>query len=152
MNGVPILSIMTWAPFVAALIVMFFARQRPLLVRWASLAGATVSLVASVWVFCQYDRQLAGFQFQEEFALVPSLGISYLFAVDGISALMGSPALAPTASTRSRKSASACRSRANASGRSRAGRCRSCGRPRNARPQRSSTAGALLNPQESWRW
>ena len=31
MNGVPILSVMTWAPFVAALIVMFFARTRPLL-------------------------------------------------------------------------------------------------------------------------
>jgi len=88
MNGVPILSIMTWAPFVAALVVMFFARQRPLLVRWASLVGATVSLVASVWVYWAYDRELAGFQFQEEFALVPSLGISYIFAVDGISALM----------------------------------------------------------------
>ena len=88
MKGVPILSIMTWAPFVAALVVMFFARQRPLLVRWASLLGATVSLVASVWVYWTYDRELAGFQFQEEFALVPSLGISYLFAVDGISALM----------------------------------------------------------------
>ena len=88
MSGVPILSIMTWAPFAAALIVMFFARQRPLLVRCASLAGATISLVASVWVYWTYDRELAGFQFQEEFALVPSLGISYLFAVDGISALM----------------------------------------------------------------
>ena len=49
MNGFPILSVMTWAPFVAALIVMFFARRRPRLVRWTSLAGATVSLVASLW-------------------------------------------------------------------------------------------------------
>ena len=88
MNGIPVLSIMIWAPFVAALIVMFFARHRPLLVRWTSVAGATVSLVASVWVYWAYDRTAAGFQFQEEFALVPSLGISYLMAVDGISALM----------------------------------------------------------------
>ena len=75
----PILSIMTWAPFVAALVIMFVARNRPLLVRWASLAGATVSLVASLWVYWAYDRAAAGFQFGEEFALVPSLGISYLF-------------------------------------------------------------------------
>ena len=88
MTGLPVLSIMTWAPFVAALIIMFFARHRPMLVRWVSLAGATVSLVASLWIYWAYDYDLAGFQFHEEFALVPSLGISYLLAVDGISVLM----------------------------------------------------------------
>ncbi len=88
MAELPILSIMTWSPFVAALIVMFFARHRPLLVRWVSLIGATVSLVASLWVYCAYDYDAAGFQFHEEFSLVPSLGISYLLAVDGISILM----------------------------------------------------------------
>ncbi|MBI4887318.1 MAG: NADH-quinone oxidoreductase subunit M, partial [Acidobacteria bacterium] len=65
MNGIPVLSVMTWAPFVSALIIMFFARHRPLLVRWTSVAGATVSLVASVWVYWAYDRGAAGFQFQE---------------------------------------------------------------------------------------
>jgi NADH-quinone oxidoreductase subunit M len=79
---------MTWAPFVAALIVMFFARHSPLLVRWVSLIGATVSLVASIWIYCAYDYSAAGFQFHEEVSLVPSLGISYLLAVDGISVLM----------------------------------------------------------------
>jgi NADH-quinone oxidoreductase subunit M len=88
MNGIPVLSLMTWAPFVAALAVMFLARDRPLLVRWLSLAGTTVSLVASVWVYWAYDRSAAGFQFREEIALVPSVGISYLVAIDGMSALM----------------------------------------------------------------
>jgi NADH-quinone oxidoreductase subunit M len=87
-SGFPVLSVMTWAPFVSALLVMAFARHRPLLVRWTSLAGATVSLLASVWVYWAYDRTAAGFQFNEEVALVPSLGISYLLAVDGMSALM----------------------------------------------------------------
>ena len=84
----PVLSIMTWAPFVAALIVMFFARHRPLLVRWTSLIGATVSLLASVWVYGTYDRAAAGFQFGEQFSLVPALGIQYELGVDGMSALM----------------------------------------------------------------
>src|SRR4026209_1587353 len=79
---------MTWAPFVAALIVMAFARHRPLLVRWTSLLGATVSLVASLWIYWTYDRATAGFQFREQFDLVPSLGITYSFAVDGMSTLM----------------------------------------------------------------
>ena len=88
MTGIPVLSVMTWAPFVSALVIMFCARRRPRLVRWTSVAGASISLVASVWVYWAYDRAAAGFQFQEELALVPSLGISYLVAVDGISALM----------------------------------------------------------------
>jgi NADH-quinone oxidoreductase subunit M len=88
MNGIPVLSIMTWAPFVSALIIMFFARHRPLLVRWTAVVGTGISLVASLWVYWAYDRGAAGFQFQEQFPLVPSLGISYLMAIDGISALM----------------------------------------------------------------
>src|SRR5467141_3072915 len=70
MTGLPILSVMTWAPFVSALI------------------GASVPLVASLWVYVQYDRAAAGFQFQEAMQLVPSLGISYLLGVDGMSALL----------------------------------------------------------------
>jgi NADH-quinone oxidoreductase subunit M len=79
---------MTWAPFVSALVIMFFARRHPMLVRWTAVTGTTISLIASLWVYCTYDYAAAGFQFREEFPLVPSLGISYLFAVDGISALM----------------------------------------------------------------
>ncbi len=88
MTSFPVLSVMTWAPFVSALVIMFFARTRPLLVRWISVAGASVSLVASLWVYWAYDRAAAGFQFQEEFTIVPSLGISYFLAVDGMSVLM----------------------------------------------------------------
>jgi NADH-quinone oxidoreductase subunit M len=88
LTGIPVLSVMTWAPFVSGILVMFLARRSPLLVRWLSLAGATVSLVASLWVYVQYDRAAAGYQFNEAFPLVPDLGISYLFAVDGMSALM----------------------------------------------------------------
>ena len=88
MTGLPLLSIMTWAPFVSAIIIMFFARHRPLLVRLTALAGATISLVASLWVYFSYDKSAAGFQFHEELALVPSLGINYLLAIDGMSALL----------------------------------------------------------------
>ena len=47
-----------------------------------------MSLAASLWIYWAYDYDLAGFQFREEISIVPSLGISYLFAVDGISVLM----------------------------------------------------------------
>jgi NADH-quinone oxidoreductase subunit M len=79
---------MTWAPFVAALLIMFLGRRRPLLVRVTAVLGAFVSLVASLYVYWAYDRVAAGFQFGEKFALVPSLGISYELGLDGMSALM----------------------------------------------------------------
>src|SRR5712691_369067 len=88
MNSLPLLSIMTWSPFVSAIIIMFAARHRPLLVRLTALTGATVSLLASLWVYYAYDRAAAGFQFHEELSLVPSLGINYLLAIDGMSALL----------------------------------------------------------------
>jgi NADH-quinone oxidoreductase subunit M len=88
MNQIPLLSVMTWAPFVSAIIIMFTARHRPLLVRWTAAIGTAISLVSSLWVYIRYDGAAAGYQFREELALVPQLGITYLTGIDGMSALM----------------------------------------------------------------
>jgi len=88
MKGVPTLSIITWAPFVGAVLIMFLARHRPLLVRWIALVSTTVSLGLSIWIYTAYEREAAGFQFYEEMPLVPPLGITYQLGVDGVSLLM----------------------------------------------------------------
>ena len=88
MTDFPILSVITWAPFVSAVIIMFAARHRPLLVRAVAVAGSGVSLVLSLWLYTAYDQTQAGFQFVERVPLVPALGISYELAVDGMSLLM----------------------------------------------------------------
>ena len=80
----PVLSIITWAPFVGAVLIMFTARHRPLLVRGIAVASTAVSLLGSLLIFVAYDREAAGFQFYEEIALVPPLGIKYQLGVDGI--------------------------------------------------------------------
>jgi len=80
----PVLSIITWSPFVAALVIMAAARHRPLLVRWTSAIGAAIPLALSVWLCVAYDRSAAGFQFGERFSLVPSFGIAYELAIDGM--------------------------------------------------------------------
>jgi NADH-quinone oxidoreductase subunit M len=67
---------------------MFTARHRPLAVRLIATVTTGISTVASLWVFVAYDRYAAGFQFEERFALVPPLGISYELGADGISILM----------------------------------------------------------------
>ncbi|MBI1734280.1 MAG: NADH-quinone oxidoreductase subunit M [Candidatus Rokubacteria bacterium] len=84
----PVLSVITWAPFIGALLVMFTARHHPLAVRLISVVSVSVSTVLSVWAYVRYDREAAGFQFYEKVALVPPLGISYELGVDGMSLLM----------------------------------------------------------------
>ena len=84
----PVLSIITLAPFVGAVLIMFVARHRPLAVRLIALVSTAVSVVLSVFIFIAYEREAAGFQFYEKIPLVPPLGISYELAVDGMSLLM----------------------------------------------------------------
>ena len=88
MAGWPVLSIITWAPFAGAVLIMFLARHRPRLVRWLAVISTALSLVLSIAIYVAYDREAAGFQFYEELALVPPLGINYQLAVDGMSLLM----------------------------------------------------------------
>ncbi|PYO28731.1 MAG: NADH-quinone oxidoreductase subunit M [Candidatus Rokuibacteriota bacterium] len=88
MGGWPVLSVITWAPFVGAVLIMFTARHRPLLVRGIAVASTGLSLLAALAIYATYDREAAGFQFYEEIPLVPPLGIKYQVGVDGMSLLM----------------------------------------------------------------
>src|SRR5262245_17581878 len=85
---VPLLSIITWAPFLGAVAIMFLARHHPLAVRIIAAVSTAISSVLSLWIYVAYDREAAGFQFYEKLPLVPPLGISYEVGVDGISLLM----------------------------------------------------------------
>jgi cytochrome bd-type quinol oxidase subunit 2 len=50
MSSFPVLSIITWSPFVGALLIMFLARRHARLVRWFAVVSTSVSLVLSVAV------------------------------------------------------------------------------------------------------
>ena len=86
--GIPVLSLITWAPFVGALLIMFTARHRPRAVRLIAAISTGVSAALALWLYVAYDRQASGFQFYEKLPLVPPLGINYELAVDGMSLLM----------------------------------------------------------------
>jgi len=84
----PVLSLITWSPFVGALLIMFTARRRPLAVQLIAAITTGVSTLGSLWIYAAYDRESAGFQFYEKLPLVPPLGISYELGVDGMSLLL----------------------------------------------------------------
>lgn len=82
----PVLSVITFTPMVAALIILMLPAQRKNEARAVALAAATFALILSFWVYFTYDQSAAGYQFIEKYSWLPALGISLYFGVDGISA------------------------------------------------------------------
>ncbi len=82
----PILSVIVFTPIVAGLLILLFPAERKNEVRVTALAAATFALLLSIWVYITYDSIAAGYQFQETYSWLPSLGIGYHVGVDGMSA------------------------------------------------------------------
>jgi NADH-quinone oxidoreductase subunit M len=84
-----LLSIITYTPLVGAAVLLLppFKRNDDA-VRWVAnlfgFAGFLVSLPLWFW----FERAAEGFQFVERHEWIPSLGVQYLFGVDGISTLL----------------------------------------------------------------
>ncbi|MDQ3006095.1 MAG: NADH-quinone oxidoreductase subunit M, partial [Chloroflexota bacterium] len=81
----PVLSIITFIPLVAALIILMLPAHRKNETRAVALAAATFALILSAWVYFSYDQAAAGYQFIERYDWLPALGISLYFGVDGMS-------------------------------------------------------------------
>lgn len=81
----PFLSVITFTPIVAALVILLLPAQRKNDARAVALVAATFALILSFWVYFTYDQAAAGYQFIEKYNWLPVLGISLHFGVDGIS-------------------------------------------------------------------
>jgi NADH-quinone oxidoreductase subunit M len=86
MMNFPVLSVITFTPTVAALIILMLPAQRKNEARAVALMAATFALILSAWTFLSYNQTVAGYQFVEKYNWLPALGISLHFGVDGISA------------------------------------------------------------------
>ncbi|MBM3152284.1 MAG: NADH-quinone oxidoreductase subunit M [Chloroflexi bacterium] len=82
----PILSVIVFTPMLAALILLLMKPERKTEIRVTALAAATFALLLSLWVYFTYDKSVAGYQFEEVYNWMPSLGIGLHWGVDGISA------------------------------------------------------------------
>jgi NADH-quinone oxidoreductase subunit M len=82
----PFLSVITFTPLAAALLILLYPEARKTEVRATALAAGAFATLLSVFVYFAYDMQAGGYQFREQFAWVPQFGISYHVGVDGMSA------------------------------------------------------------------
>ncbi len=82
----PVLSIITFTPTVAAVIMLLLPAQRKNETRAVALAAAIFALILSFWVYFHYNQAAGGYQFTETYNWLPALGVGLKFGVDGMSA------------------------------------------------------------------
>jgi NADH-quinone oxidoreductase subunit M len=109
-----ILSLIVFVPIVAAVIILFINKEQKDLVRGIAIAAAAIMLALSLTVYVTYNNEVnqgqitdtqrtiaesgtefvgtamfdAGVRFEENYAWLPALGISYRVGVDGLNAPM----------------------------------------------------------------
>src|SRR3972149_3422929 len=80
----PILSVIAFTPIVTGMVLLALPGERKNLIRLVARGAAPLALVLSAVAYLSYDRAAAGYQFEEQVPWIPSLGISYHVAADGM--------------------------------------------------------------------
>ena len=83
-----ILTLMTFIPIAGALVVLCLPSSQPNWIRWTAAITTVPPLLLAFWLFVNFDRTQAGFQFVEHYKWTPSFNIEYYVGVDGISITM----------------------------------------------------------------
>src|SRR6185295_18294879 len=85
-----LLSVITFTPLVGAVLLMAIPafKRSDDAVRWVANIFGVLGFLVSLPLWFRFDRAAAGFQFIEKAPWIPTIGVSYHFGVDGISALL----------------------------------------------------------------
>jgi NADH-quinone oxidoreductase subunit M len=79
----PLLSAITYAPLIGALLIFFLPNMTRERARAIALVSGTVSFILSIWLLGAFDKN-AEFQFVEHVSWLKGLGASYHLGVDGL--------------------------------------------------------------------
>lgn len=82
------LSLIIFIPLVAALLLIFVARDNTRLIKTIAIGATSSVLIVSLWVLVAFDVNNPDMQFVQSLHWVPALHINYLVGVDGISLWM----------------------------------------------------------------
>jgi NADH-quinone oxidoreductase subunit M len=73
MMNFPVLSVITFTPIVAGILILLLPAQRKNETRAVALAAATFALILSFWMYLHYDQAVGGYQFVEQYSWLPML-------------------------------------------------------------------------------
>ena len=88
MTAIPLVSIVTFLPGIAGLVLLLMPRRSAGALRSASLAVAVVTFLLSLPLYIGFDPEIIGYQFEESRRWMPTLGVSYHVGIDGINLLL----------------------------------------------------------------
>jgi NADH-quinone oxidoreductase subunit M len=80
----PFLSVITFTPAVAAVLLLALPAERKTEIRMTALAAGAFATLLALFVYFGYDASVGGYQFIEKAAWVPQFGIEYHLGVDGM--------------------------------------------------------------------
>ena len=83
-----LLTLVTFLPAVGAVLVLLLPRRQEGTTKLVALASTVVTFVVSLPVYWSFNPTVADYQFVEQWAWIPSLGVTYHLGVDGISVLL----------------------------------------------------------------
>lgn len=92
MNGNGLLTLVTFFPVLGALLILalkpIFDRETDQLIKRIAIITSVITFVLSLVVLALFDSGTSALQLKDQADWIPSLGIQYYLAVDGISILM----------------------------------------------------------------
>ncbi|MFQ5665835.1 MAG: NuoM family protein [Candidatus Binatia bacterium] len=83
-----VLTYMTFVPIAGMLVVLCLPSAAHTLIKWTAAVTTAPPLLLAIWLFGNFDRAQAGFQFVERHRWIPSFHIEYFVGVDGVSITM----------------------------------------------------------------
>ena len=88
MTSFPWISILTALPLAGALVLLALGGLGRTFTRCTALAFSLVALLLTLFLWHHFDSSSGSLQFQERLSWIPSLGVDYHVAVDGLGLLM----------------------------------------------------------------
>src|SRR5437879_1477738 len=83
-----VLSIITFLPLAGSVALLFVPREKPQVVRLLSAIFSGAALLASLWLWANFNMGTSDFQFVEKYPWIPTFNIHYLLGVDGLSLVL----------------------------------------------------------------
>jgi len=83
-----VLSFITFLPLIGGIIILLIPKQKVQVVRAVAAASSAAALVASLWLWANFNSTTPDFQFAEKLNWIPAFNIHYFMAIDGLSLSM----------------------------------------------------------------
>ena len=80
-----ILSLLIWLPILGAIVVAFIPRDKEDIIRYTSAAFTGLQFIVAIQLWRKFEPGNGSMQFMERLDWIPSLNISYILGVDGLS-------------------------------------------------------------------